>query len=95
MFKWPAYQNFTADRMSLVTPPNSNGWNIPLRDLPSKRVIFSPFLQINVLSPKMTKHLILKKCLAKAKFSQNTKEIKFKQLPIFLFLREINSLLWF
>ncbi len=28
--KLPAFQNFTADRMSLVTPPNSNGWNIPL-----------------------------------------------------------------
>ncbi len=27
----PAFQNFTADRMSLVTPPNSNGWNIPLK----------------------------------------------------------------
>ncbi len=26
----PAFQNFTADRMSLVTPPSSNGWNIPL-----------------------------------------------------------------
>ncbi len=26
----PAFQNFTADQMSLVTPPNSNGWNIPL-----------------------------------------------------------------
>jgi hypothetical protein len=26
----PAIQNFTADRMSLVTPPNSNGWTIPL-----------------------------------------------------------------
>ncbi len=26
----PAFQNFTADRMSPVTPPNSNGWNIPL-----------------------------------------------------------------
>jgi hypothetical protein len=26
----PAFQNFTADRMHLVTPPNSNGWNIPL-----------------------------------------------------------------
>ncbi len=26
----PALQNFTADRMSLVTPPSSNGWNIPL-----------------------------------------------------------------
>jgi hypothetical protein len=29
-FKLPAIQNFTADRMSLVTPPNSNGWTIPL-----------------------------------------------------------------
>jgi hypothetical protein len=27
----PAIQNFTADRMSLVTPPNSNGWTIPLK----------------------------------------------------------------
>jgi hypothetical protein len=26
---WP-YQNLTADRMRLVTPPNSNGWTIPL-----------------------------------------------------------------
>ncbi len=29
----PALKNFTVDRMSLVTPPNSNGWNIPLRSL--------------------------------------------------------------
>jgi hypothetical protein len=29
----PAIQNFTADRMSLVTPPNSNGWTIPLRNV--------------------------------------------------------------
>ncbi len=29
----PAIQNFTADRMSLVTPPNSNGWTIPLSTL--------------------------------------------------------------
>jgi hypothetical protein len=29
----PAMQNFTADRMSLVTPPNSNGWTIPLSSL--------------------------------------------------------------
>ncbi len=28
----PAIQNFTADRMSLVTPPNSNGWTIPLNE---------------------------------------------------------------
>jgi hypothetical protein len=26
----PAIQNFTAYRMSLVMPPNSNGWTIPL-----------------------------------------------------------------
>ncbi len=31
MLKLPALQNFTADRMSLVTPPNSNGWTIPLK----------------------------------------------------------------
>ncbi len=29
-FLLPAIQNFTADRMSLVPPPNSNGWIIPL-----------------------------------------------------------------
>ncbi len=34
----PAFQNFTADQMSLVTPPNSNGWNIPLRILTQKIV---------------------------------------------------------
>ncbi len=35
IFFWPALQNFTADEMSLVvvTPPNSNGWNIPLSGL--------------------------------------------------------------
>ncbi len=30
-FQLPAIQNFTGDRMNLVTPPNSNGWTIPLK----------------------------------------------------------------
>ncbi len=37
----PAIQNFTADRMSLVTPPNSNGWTIPLNMINMMKPPFS------------------------------------------------------
>ncbi len=50
----PAFQNFTADRMSLVTPNNSNGWNIPLMYDQKRIGAFADFLRSpvsNTFSP--------------------------------------------
>ncbi len=33
VFNLPGFQYFTADRMSLVSPPSSNGWTIPLNHI--------------------------------------------------------------